>query len=183
MSSSEIRTFTGKMIDPLHPREELIDIHDIAHALSNLCRYTGHTPVLYSVAQHSVYVSYNCKHPLMGLIHDASEAYMNDIAGPVKHHWLMWGYRQAEKRIQKVIYEKYLGKGVVETADVKFADIAVRRVEQEVMFGRLNESDDGMEFFNKPLKDMFVCWAAEKAEHEFMKRFTNLKTHFHWRAE
>lgn len=181
MSSSEIRTFTGKMIDPLHPKIELIDIHDIAHALSNLCRYTGHTPKHYSVAQHSVYVSYNCKHPLMGLLHDGSEAYMNDLAGPVKHHWLLWGYRRAEGRMQKAIYEKYLGKGVIETADVKAADIAVREVEQNVMFKQHYEFNPSLKYFDKPLNEMFACWTAEKAEHEFMKRFINLETHLHWR--
>ena len=39
---SEIMTYTKKMFDPLHPKTELIDIEDIAHALSMLCRANGY---------------------------------------------------------------------------------------------------------------------------------------------
>ena len=45
---SEIMTYTKKMFDPLHPKTELIDIEDIAHALSLLCRADGHFPIFYS---------------------------------------------------------------------------------------------------------------------------------------
>lgn len=38
-----IRTFTGKMIDLENPKVEQIDIRDIAHALAQINRYTGHT--------------------------------------------------------------------------------------------------------------------------------------------
>lgn len=37
---SEIMTRSHKMFDPLHPDAELIDIKDIAHSLSMLCRQT-----------------------------------------------------------------------------------------------------------------------------------------------
>lgn len=51
---SEIMTYTKKMFDPLHPNAELIDIEDIAHALSMLCRANGHFRSFYSVVQHSI---------------------------------------------------------------------------------------------------------------------------------
>ena len=38
----EIKTYSGIMFDPLNPREALIRIGDIAHALSMLCRANGH---------------------------------------------------------------------------------------------------------------------------------------------
>ena len=50
---SEIMTYTKKMFDPLQPNAELIDIEDIAHALSMLCRANGHFRSFYSVGQHS----------------------------------------------------------------------------------------------------------------------------------
>jgi hypothetical protein len=52
-----IQTYTGKAFEPLNPDASLICIEDIAHALSNICRYTGHVRQFYSVAQHSVLVS------------------------------------------------------------------------------------------------------------------------------
>lgn len=65
------------------------DIGDVAHALSNQCRYTGHCRKFYSVAEHSILVSeimkrYNLGDPFEGFMHDASEAYLSDIAAPWK---------------------------------------------------------------------------------------------------
>lgn len=54
-----IETYTGRKFYLLHPRPEDVDITDIAHALSNQCRYTGHTRMFYSIAEHSYHVSYH----------------------------------------------------------------------------------------------------------------------------
>jgi len=84
-----ITTFTGNKLDLLHPDPHLISIIDIAHALSNLCRFTGHTCTFYSVAQHSVHVAKvvsKISPPLTraALLHDASEAYLGDVSTPLK---------------------------------------------------------------------------------------------------
>ena len=51
---SEITTYTGKLFDPTNPNIDGIDIVDIAHALSLLCRGNGHVKYFYSVGQHSI---------------------------------------------------------------------------------------------------------------------------------
>ena len=51
---SEILTHTRVMFDPVHPDPALIDIRDISHALSMLCRANGHFPTFYSVGQHCI---------------------------------------------------------------------------------------------------------------------------------
>jgi len=81
-----IETYTGKLFYPLEPDIELIDIIDIAHALSMICRFNGHSDRFYSVAQHSVIVSNLAtpKNKLIGLLHDASEAYLTDVPRPLK---------------------------------------------------------------------------------------------------
>jgi len=91
-----IQTHTGKMFRPFADEWYDIDIRDIAHSLSNLCRFNGHCKQFYSVAQHSVLVSNllgdskeycdgQCKLLAQwGLLHDAPEAYMGDIATPIK---------------------------------------------------------------------------------------------------
>jgi hypothetical protein len=52
-----IQTATGRPFWPIDPRPEDIDIEDIAHALSMLCRFGGHCLRFYSVAEHSVLLS------------------------------------------------------------------------------------------------------------------------------
>lgn len=102
-----IRTFTGKYVNPLNPDPDTICIEDIAHALSQICRFGGHLPYFYSVADHSLAVSYCLpdEHALAGLLHDASEAYLCDIPSPVKKQ--IPGYAEAEDRLMKVIAEKF----------------------------------------------------------------------------
>ena len=84
---SEILTHTGKLFDFLNPTSDMICIEDIAHSLSNLCRYTGHTRKFYSVAQHCILMAESDKcpgDPLSKLLHDSAEAYIGDIASPLK---------------------------------------------------------------------------------------------------
>lgn len=103
-----IRTFTGKKFYPLKPTTEDIDIIDIAHSLSNQCRFSGHAKFHYSVAQHSIYVSQvvrslggNNMDIMWGLLHDASEAYLVDLPTPVKRQVV--GYNEAEKQVMESI--------------------------------------------------------------------------------
>src|SRR6266496_1501995 len=81
-----IMTYSGELITPLNPDPDDIQIEDIAHALSNQCRFSGHCKQFYSVAEHSCRVSDLCsyEHQLGGLLHDGTEAYLSDIARPIK---------------------------------------------------------------------------------------------------
>jgi hypothetical protein len=114
MSKDWIQTRSGRKFFPLAPRAEDIELGDIAHALSNICRYTGHVSRFYSVGEHSVRVSKRVleitgdpDQAMWGLLHDASEAYLADIASPVKHQDAMAGYRSAEKKLEAVICERF----------------------------------------------------------------------------
>ncbi|WP_440344721.1 hypothetical protein, partial [Mycobacterium tuberculosis] len=50
-----IVTYTEKYFSTSNPRAEDICLEDIAHSLSMMCRFNSHSPVLYSVAQHSIH--------------------------------------------------------------------------------------------------------------------------------
>lgn len=81
----------------------LFDVVEIAHALSMQCRYTGHTSRFYSVAEHSCLVAYIMKRfglgdPFEGLMHDATEAYLSDIASPWKA--ILPDYKALEKGLE-----------------------------------------------------------------------------------
>lgn len=102
-----IQTFTGRPYWPHDPRPEDVCIEDVAHALSQLCRYTGHTRRFYSVAEHSVHVSRLVPPDLalQGLLHDAHEAYVNDVATPMKRG--LPDYRQVEDLNQAVVLRHF----------------------------------------------------------------------------
>lgn len=70
-------TYTGRQFWPLDPRAEDIDIRDVAHHLSLICRFNGAGRAFYSLAQHSCLVADTLDAPLKlwGLLHDAAEAY------------------------------------------------------------------------------------------------------------
>lgn len=109
MASSDIQVANGNVINPLDPDPEQINIFDIAHALSNQCRFSGHTRRFYSVAQHCVLVSRTVpeKDKLWGLLHDASEAYLVDIPSPLKNDLFGEQYREVEGRLMGAICEKF----------------------------------------------------------------------------
>ena len=124
--NKKIKTFSGKFVDPLAMRVEDIYIVDIAHALSNECRYAGHCPEFFSVAQHSMNVAFTAwkltgdiETTFAALLHDASEAYLKDMPSPVK--WRLRQYVAAEKRLLKVIARtfniKNVIKGIIKQAD------------------------------------------------------------------
>lgn len=77
---------SGRQLWPFDLRPEDIEIEEIAHSLSHLCRFNGHCREFYSVAQHSLIVSTVLpdEHKLCGLLHDATEAYCGDLVRPIK---------------------------------------------------------------------------------------------------
>lgn len=84
---SKILLRSGVMHDLLNPAANGDpNIEDIAHALANICRWTGHTSRFYSVAEHCIRAAAiappECK--LHVLMHDATEAYLGDVATPLK---------------------------------------------------------------------------------------------------
>lgn len=107
-----MQTYTGKQYWPIDPRADEVDIIDIAHALSNMCRYGGHCRTFYSVAEHSVLVSqwlrkqgHDKPIQLKGLMHDGTEAYCTDVPRPLKH--MLAGYDDIEHRNWLAICERF----------------------------------------------------------------------------
>lgn len=102
-----IRTFSGQYVNVFDPDPDTILIEDIAHALSRQCRFGGHLPKFYTVAQHSVLcaVSVPSEHALAALLHDAGEAYMLDIPSPIKNR--LPEYKKIEDNLMQVIAKKF----------------------------------------------------------------------------
>ena len=105
-----IKTASGRRWFLLNPDPNDVAIEDIAHALSNICRFNGHSSRFYSVAQHSVLVQWEVKakgggyiEQMWALLHDASEAYLGDVTGPLKRTPLMAAYRDLESETMAAI--------------------------------------------------------------------------------
>jgi len=188
-----IQTFTGAEFFPLAPEENKIRLADIAHALALVCRFTGHVRSFYSVAEHSVRVSMLAEkyaernaptdkaRALMvakwGLIHDASEAYLADIASPIKSQPVFALYREAEKRLQTMIAVA-CGLPAEEPPEVKEADRIMCATEAHVLmtahpaWAALGEPITPASPYAEIVADL--GWQASFAEGRFLTRFEAL---------
>lgn len=132
-----MRLASGRLFDPCHPCPDDIDLRDMSHALSRLCRFGGHTRDFYSVAQHCVLVSNLCDDAdaRAGLLHDAGEAYIGDMVRPLKHSGEMGFYRDVEAQLEAVIAARW-GLEALDPPSVKLADrIAVALEMRDLMTG------------------------------------------------
>jgi 5'-nucleotidase len=165
------QTYTCKQFYPLEPRVEDVCIRDIAHSLSMLCRFNGHTKTFHSVAQHCVMVSDLCpENRLWGLLHDASEAYIADFSSPLKNSGYFENYKQVEKQIQKVICQKFRLPNE-EPAEIKRADLIVLATEARDLMSPVH-SEFRLDY--EPLPEIIVPLPPGEAEQLFLNRFREL---------
>lgn len=174
-----IETYSGHTFSPLKPVFAEIRIEDIAHALSNQCRFSGHTRFRYSVGEHSVRVSerlgecgYRRSVQLWGLLHDASEAYLVDLPTPLKlDEAFAEVYRTAEHRLMAAICRRY-SLPVKEPAAVRVADAELLATEvRDLMHGNRAY---WRKLKAKPLSGRIRPWGPDVAEFEFLRRYREL---------
>ena len=166
-----IQTYSGRQFFPLEPRIEDVDIRDIAHALSLLCRFNGHSRVFYSVAEHSVRVSRALAGPVAawGLLHDAAEAYLSDIPTPIKRRLPEFG--AAEDRLLRVIVESF-GLSWPMPPDVDEADRRALATEARDLMD-LPPRDWGLDAL--PFAEAIRPWSPVEAEDAFLLAFNRLE--------
>jgi len=166
-----IQTYSGRAFYPLDPHAEDVCIEDIAHALSQLCRFGGHCQRFYSVAEHSVLLSRYVApgFQLWALLHDASEAYLVDVPRPVKKQIL--GYVEAERRVMRAICERFrldpLEPWAVKDADTR---ILADEARQLMVPPPMPWAGD-----NNPLGVTLQFWDPLYARSEFLSRFEELR--------
>lgn len=168
-----IQTYTGGRFQPLAPRAIDIHILDIAHALSQLCRFSGHTATFYSVAEHSVRVSEACapKDALWGLLHDASEAYLVDLPSPLKRHPSFEGYRKAETLVMAAVCTRFFLPWDMPDS-VHRADAALLATEVRDLMSPVKKN--WRTLTEAPLEKRIVPWTPHEAKSRFLERFRAL---------
>ena len=171
---SYIQTLSGKKFSYQFATADDIDIEDIANALSNICRFAGHLPEFYSVAQHSVLTSLSvpAEFAFEALMHDAAEAYCQDIPAPLKA--LLPDYQRIETLVDDLIRQKY-GINPEQAAVVKYADLvmlATERRDLDIDDGSVWQVLEGI-----PTTDVFQITPLRpgQAFGLFMNRFNELK--------
>jgi hypothetical protein len=168
-----MQTFTGRAFWPLDPRADEIDTADIAHALSNLCRFGGHVKRFYSVAEHCVLMSEAVapEFALWALLHDATEAYLVDLPRPIKRH--LPSYVAAEGVLMECIAERF-GITPFEPAEVKDADNRILLTERAALLTSPPIPWSAALESREPLPVTVTGWHPIDAEAFYRSRLTEL---------
>lgn len=167
-----MQAFLGGRFYPMDPRPDEIHLEDIAHALSNICRYGGHCERFYSVAEHSVHASYIVRPGIEAeaLMHDASEAYLADLPRPIKRS--LPDYRIAEHKWEAAISKRF---GLWHNIPaVKVADNQMLRIEARAI---MKDPPAAWYLEDIPEPTLVVqieCWTPEVAKAKFMARAAEL---------
>ncbi|MDL2284483.1 metal-dependent phosphohydrolase [Oxalobacter sp. OttesenSCG-928-P03] len=172
MVKSEILTCSGDYFSFINPEAYHFEIETIAHALSQLCRFTGHTSAFYSVAQHSVLVSglVPREMQLAGLLHDATEAFVGDMTKPLKD--MFPEFRRIEKNIERAICRQY-GIPCPLPHEIKQADLILLATEKRDLMPHVNDQWNYLEGV-EAMKEKITPWSPALAKERFLERFYEL---------
>lgn len=171
---------SGRRFRPFDPRPEDIEIEDIAIALSNICRFSGHCHRFYSVAEHSVHCSEVVppEFAFAALMHDTTEAYVGDMIRPIKKFDPI--FSDIEEGVWNAICQKYRLPLELPSI-VKWADDAVLKAEARDLlspFGEpkfdqiVAEAPEGLHIFS--LDRGIEPWSSNEAHSRFLQRFYEL---------
>ncbi len=175
--AAEIQLYKGSFFNFDDIENNIVTIEDIAHSLSNQCRWSGHTLFHYSVAQHLCYCcdaayekyqsdqwAYEC------LMHDAPESVMVDLPRPLKR--ILSGYTELNDRI-----ETFFGKKFHYThpmpKEVQLIDDAMLITEYQQVVDAVSQSHHPTftNFYVEPLNIEIEVWSHGRAENEFLDRY------------
>ena len=173
ISGPTILLRSGNYFDLQDPSASRFEVTDIAHALSNICRFTGHTKQFYSVAEHSVLCSYLVPHEdrMIALMHDAAEAFIGDVSPPLKK--LLPDYKAIERGVEEHVFST-LGLPYPFPASVKKADRIMLHLEQSQLMHNEHRWEGTEDGGSLPAGQYLRCCTPAVAMSEFMARFYKL---------
>lgn len=178
MSDNWIGLLSGARMDYDNPEESDVTLDDLASALSNICRFSGHLPCFYSVAQHLVNTSriVPVEFAFDALMHDTAEAFTNDLPTPLK--WSLPIFKELEVKIESAMSRRF-GFNYPYVPEVKLADTQMLLLEKKYV------KLDDREWPNYPdlapeverellSKVDLKPWQPVRAKREFLERYGQL---------
>jgi hypothetical protein len=176
-----IQTYTGRVFNLIVPDVSMVDIEDIAHALANICRYTGHAKRFFSVAEHCCHVcdllerEHGPRAGFLGLMHEGEEPYVGDMSSPLKA--MCEDYRIIGRHIWERAVAPKFDLPLIMPPEVKRADIEALATEAP----QVMRVWPPVKLWNLPVEEgrnnLFTVefWSPEGAENAFMERFERLR--------
>lgn len=186
------QSYSGSKYWVLDPKPKDINLIDIVTGLANASRYRGQTQFYYSVLTHCVLVSRAVERlalergwpieaareaALEGLLHDGSEAYIGDVARPLKKSRVMKAYCKLEKSWEAAIRERFDietspdYQSIVDECDKRIVLDEVKAIMRDPDMWRRN----GRYLDLKPLDVEIPEWSIEDSHVEFYKRYYELR--------
>lgn len=166
-----ILLFGGTYFDFTAPETSAFTIEDIAHGLAMTCRFAGQCSRHYSVAQHSVHLSRLVPHghAYQGLMHDAAEAFVGDMAKPLKI--MLTEYQAVEKRVEATIFARFKVATPLPPT-IKDADLRMLVTEQRQLMA--NRDQWSYTAGRRPFDLVIPAWSPDQAKAEFLERYSEL---------
>lgn len=173
-----ISLLSGGRFNYNKPEESDVTIEDIASALSNVCRFSGHLPRFYSVAQHCVNASRLVPEDLTftALMHDTAEAFTNDLPTPLK--WALPVFKELETKIEHAMSTKF-GFHFPYPPEIKEADTIMLMLEKfyvkedSSIWPKYEQHTKSTLRRYRGLVDL-DSWQPRRAKREFLERFEEL---------
>jgi len=173
-----IQLYSGAYFNILNPQDSEFDIETIAWALSHVNRFTGHTRFPYSVAQHSIAVSTivpRCD-AMHGLLHDAAEAFLGDVASPLKQ--LLPEYKTIEANVEREIFRRF-GLADDMPKSVKDADTVMLLTERAQLMPHSTDSAWNWAADYEPLKSLTIIqMTPPDVRGEFLYRYKFIRENY-----
>jgi|SRR5579859_2236637 len=178
-----MQTRDGHAIELLAPDLTEVTIDEVAHSLSRINRFCGHTRTVsgYSVAVHSVAVSQHLPPALAlwGLMHDAHEAFLGDITSPVKAALRELGGGEAFDRLESklivAVRSRWRLCGPM-PREVKVADLEALATERRDLLGEeskpWNLRVDGEPV--RPWDETAMPMPTQEGKRLFLRRYEEL---------
>jgi len=167
----------GNFIKPFHPTCKNIDLEVVAIALTRIKRFFGQTKL--SVAQHSVNMARvfmylgNDEYAKQALLHEVSEAFMGDLASPLKQAFPL--FKEIEESLIKKTFKCY-GLNYPMAQDVHTLDkqimiyeAATHMPKEEFWLSLPHKELVDKEIFTSTQIVDLKAWSEDKAYDEFIK--------------